>query len=134
MTTAYVSQGSTERTDPVMIGMDVGSTTVKAVVVDPQTKQILWSDYQRHQTKQAEFVLEFVNAILEAFPKVPQSGMRMFITGSGASPLVPHRWAASSARVSLQRRALRPGQVPVARQDLRRAAAASRPAWSYWAW
>jgi predicted CoA-substrate-specific enzyme activase len=90
MTTAYVSQGSTERTDPVMIGMDVGSTTVKAVVVDPQTKQILWSDYQRHQTKQAEFVLEFVNAILEAFPKVPQSGMRMFITGSGASPLVPH--------------------------------------------
>ena len=45
------------RTDPVFIGIDVGSTTVKAVVVDPVSHQILWSDYQRHQTKQAEKVL-----------------------------------------------------------------------------
>ena len=37
-----------------MFGIDVGSTTVKAVVVDPETKEILWSDYQRHQTKQAD--------------------------------------------------------------------------------
>ena len=42
------------RTEAVAIGIDVGSTTVKAVVVDPVTKEILWSDYQRHQTKQAE--------------------------------------------------------------------------------
>ena len=41
------------------IGMDVGSTTVKAVVVD-QADQILWSDYQRHDTKQPEKVLEFL--------------------------------------------------------------------------
>ncbi len=38
------------------IGMDVGSTTVKAVVLDPATKQILWSDYQRHHTTQPEYV------------------------------------------------------------------------------
>ena len=41
------------RTEAVAVGIDVGSTTVKAVVVDPVTKQILWSDYLRHQTKQA---------------------------------------------------------------------------------
>src|SRR5262245_5199966 len=46
------------RREPVSIGIDVGSTTVKAVVVDPVTRRILWSDYQRHQTKQAEKVLE----------------------------------------------------------------------------
>ncbi len=31
-----------------LIGMDIGSTTVKAVVADAGTDQILWQDYQRH--------------------------------------------------------------------------------------
>ena len=35
-----------------MIGLDVGSTTVKAVLVDPAQDEILWKDYQRHDTKQ----------------------------------------------------------------------------------
>ncbi len=69
------------------IGMDVGSTTVKAVVVDPQTKAILWSEYQRHNTKQPEFVLSMLQTILAAFPGMPSGGWRMFMTGSGASPL-----------------------------------------------
>ncbi len=66
------------------IGMDVGSTTVKAVVVDPATKEILWSDYQRHHTKQPEYVLAMLEQILGAFP---ESSFRMFVTGSGAGPL-----------------------------------------------
>ena len=33
-----------------LIGIDVGSTTVKAVAVDSATDAILWSDYQRHET------------------------------------------------------------------------------------
>lgn len=88
--TAFVSPECRDRKDPVMIGMDVGSTTVKAVVVDPLTKQILWSDYQRHQTKQAEFVLDFLQAIAREFPALSQQQIRMFITGSGASPIAPH--------------------------------------------
>jgi len=77
------------RSEAVAIGIDVGSTTVKAVVVDPVTKEILWSDYQRHQTKQAEFVLGQLERIEAAFPNVPRgTGMiRTFITGSGAGPL-----------------------------------------------
>jgi predicted CoA-substrate-specific enzyme activase len=71
------------------IGMDVGSTTVKAVVVDPETKAILWSDYQRHNTKQPEFVLAMLEAIERAFPEHPKDGWRIFMTGSGASPLCP---------------------------------------------
>ena len=69
------------------IGMDVGSTTVKAVVVDPTTKAILWSDYQRHNTKQPEYVLSMLQTILGSFPGHPASGWRMFLTGSGAAPL-----------------------------------------------
>src|SRR6185369_6698391 len=76
------------RTAPVFIGIDVGSTTVKAVVVDPVTHQILWSDYQRHQTKQAEKVRELLVAIGNAFPDLPPGSIRSFITGSGAGPLV----------------------------------------------
>ena len=69
------------------IGMDVGSTTVKAVVVDPETKKILWSDYQRHHTKQPEKVVELLEAIFAALPDQPIDRFRMFMTGSGAAPL-----------------------------------------------
>jgi activator of 2-hydroxyglutaryl-CoA dehydratase len=31
-----------------MVGIDVGSTTVKSVVVDAATDAIIWQDYQRH--------------------------------------------------------------------------------------
>jgi len=68
------------------IGIDVGSTTVKAVVCDPETLDILWSDYQRHETRQPEMVAEFMVRIGAAFPDAQQ--LRIFITGSGSGPLV----------------------------------------------
>jgi activator of 2-hydroxyglutaryl-CoA dehydratase/predicted nucleotide-binding protein (sugar kinase/HSP70/actin superfamily) len=67
--------------------MDVGSTTVKAVVLDPTTKEILWSDYQRHHTKQPEYVLGMLETILGAFPDRSAADFRIFLTGSGAGPL-----------------------------------------------
>ena len=78
------------RTEAVAIGIDVGSTTVKAVVVDPMTKEILWSDYQRHQTKQPEKVLELPGADRAPRSRTsPKDEIRIFITGSGAAPLAP---------------------------------------------
>jgi activator of 2-hydroxyglutaryl-CoA dehydratase/predicted nucleotide-binding protein (sugar kinase/HSP70/actin superfamily) len=78
------------RTEAVAVGIDVGSTTVKAVVVDPVSKEILWSDYLRHQTKQAEFVLSFLERIAVAFPNLRNEQIRTFITGSGGAPIGPH--------------------------------------------
>src|ERR1700686_2180325 len=49
----------------LMIGLDVGSTTVKAVVLNPADDKILWRDYQRHDTKQPEKVLEFLQRMQE---------------------------------------------------------------------
>ena len=72
---------------PVVVGIDVGSTTVKAVVLHPETLEILWSDYQRHQTKQPEKVLELIDAIEASFPESPKGEWRVFMTGSGAAPL-----------------------------------------------
>src|SRR5581483_11818963 len=65
-----------------MVGLDVGSTTVKAVVVDAATDQVLWQDYQRHETKQPEKTLEFLKRI-EAEIGVNSHNTRMFMTGSG---------------------------------------------------
>lgn len=69
------------------IGMDVGSTTVKAVVIEPSTKEILWSDYQRHHTKQPEYVLSMLETIAGAFPDRTVGDWKIFLTGSGAGPL-----------------------------------------------
>lgn len=69
------------------IGLDVGSTTVKAVVVN-EARQIVWSDYQRHKTKQVEKSFELFQAIEQAFPEYSAEHFRVFVTGSGAKPLV----------------------------------------------
>src|SRR5947209_9817595 len=73
--------------DALVVGIDVGSTTVKAVAIDPETRAILWSDYQRHETRQAEKTLELLVAIGDVFRDVPRANIRTFITGSGAGPL-----------------------------------------------
>jgi len=74
-------------TRPVVIGLDVGSTTVKACVVDPDTRQILWHDYKRHHTKQADCALDLLVRIGQALPDVKTEDVRLFVTGSGAGPL-----------------------------------------------
>jgi predicted CoA-substrate-specific enzyme activase len=75
-------------TAPLLVGIDVGSTTVKAVAVDAANDQIVWSDYQRHETKQPEKTLEFLGR-LEADLGITGDTCRMFITGSGGSNLAP---------------------------------------------
>jgi activator of 2-hydroxyglutaryl-CoA dehydratase/predicted nucleotide-binding protein (sugar kinase/HSP70/actin superfamily) len=69
----------------VAIGVDIGSTTVKAVVCDPDTLEILWSDYKRHETRQPEMVIEFLVRIADAFPEA--TDIDIFCTGSGSGPL-----------------------------------------------
>jgi len=69
-----------------IVGMDVGSTTVKAVVVE--NGNILWRDYQRHNTKQGELVLEFLGRI-ESECGLEAGADRLFFTGSGAGFLAP---------------------------------------------
>jgi predicted CoA-substrate-specific enzyme activase len=71
-----------------LVGMDVGSTTVKAVVVNATTDTIVWSDYQRHETKQPEKTLEFLTR-LEVEVGITSENSRVFITGSGGGSIAP---------------------------------------------
>src|SRR5439155_20361149 len=68
------------------VGIDVGSTTVKAVVVEDG--KATWQDYQRHNTRQAEKVVEFL-ARMEAEAGLTPGRDRVFFTGSGAGFLAP---------------------------------------------
>ncbi|HVB88002.1 MAG TPA: BadF/BadG/BcrA/BcrD ATPase family protein [Candidatus Dormibacteraeota bacterium] len=69
-----------------LVGLDVGSTTVKAVVVDLATDKVLWRDYQRHETKQPEKTLEFLKR-MEAEVGIDRYNTRMFVTGSGGGAI-----------------------------------------------
>src|ERR1700728_2007411 len=69
-----------------LVGLDVGSTTVKAIVVDAATDAAIWQDYQRHETKQPEKVLEFLRR-MEAEAGIADSNTRVFMTGSGGTTL-----------------------------------------------
>ncbi|MBI4445077.1 MAG: CoA activase [Acidobacteria bacterium] len=71
----------------LIAGLDIGSTTVKAVVKNPATDEILWQDYQRHETKQPEKTLEFLRRMEEEAEFAPGAG-RLFVTGSGGGTLV----------------------------------------------
>src|SRR5215469_16584090 len=68
------------------VGMDVGSTTVKAVIVSTETDEIIWRDYQRHETKQPEKTLEFLKRMQDEAGIAPHN-CRIFITGSGGGAL-----------------------------------------------
>jgi predicted CoA-substrate-specific enzyme activase len=73
---------------PLMVGLDVGSTTVKAVVINPADDQILWRDYQRHDTKQPEKVLEFLQR-MQSDVGIVAGHTRIFVTGSGGGGIAP---------------------------------------------
>jgi predicted CoA-substrate-specific enzyme activase len=70
----------------LLVGLDVGSTTVKAVVVDAGSDAVLWQDYQRHETRQPEKVLEFLRR-MEAETGISPEDTRIFITGSGGGTI-----------------------------------------------
>jgi predicted CoA-substrate-specific enzyme activase len=70
----------------MIAGLDVGSTTVKAVVAEDGAPR--WQDYKRHNTKQAEMVLEFLGR-MEAEAGFTPGRDRIFLTGSGAGLLAP---------------------------------------------
>jgi predicted CoA-substrate-specific enzyme activase len=69
-------------------GIDVGSTTCKFVLASPEG-ELLAQAYERHNTKQAEKVLEFLNQLASQHAFMPQQD-RIFFTGSGAGLIAPH--------------------------------------------
>ena len=92
-----------------IVGIDVGSTTVKAAVVDEG--RLLWQDYRRHGTRQAETVLDFLGR-MEADCALAPGRDRVFFTGSGAgfiAPLVGGKFVQEVVAVAASVERLHPG-------------------------
>ncbi len=68
-------------------GIDVGSTTCKFVLYSREG-QLVQQKYERHGTKQAEKVLEFLRRLEKDHNLTPQQD-RIFFTGSGAGCIAP---------------------------------------------
>jgi predicted CoA-substrate-specific enzyme activase len=71
----------------MILGIDVGSTTCKYVLVDDRGN-ILDKAYERHNTKTAEKVHEFLKKLEENFGFKPGRD-RVYFTGSGATLIAP---------------------------------------------
>ncbi|MCD7884541.1 MAG: acyl-CoA dehydratase activase [Lachnospiraceae bacterium] len=69
---------STDR--ELRIGIDVGSTTVKVVITDPGTQEMLYARYVRHNARQKETV---GNLLAEAGERYPDQRFRAAVCGSG---------------------------------------------------
>lgn len=91
MVEAAVTADNTCDTKPLRVGLDIGSTTVKAVVLD-QTDSldaVLFSDYRRHHANVRATVaglLEDIHKELEARGRGDEP-IRLAITGSGGLAL-----------------------------------------------
>ena len=71
------------RTAPpvIHVGLDIGSTTTKVAVLDPDTGELLFWNYRRHGARQAQSVIDILSLVAENFPA---STIRVAVCGSGA--------------------------------------------------
>lgn len=67
--------------EQLLVGIDVGSTTTKIVAIDAKSRDIVFSDYRRHNAAQVQSVYCAVNQLIEHFP---EAQVRLVLTGSGA--------------------------------------------------
>ena len=70
--------------ETLLAGIDVGSTTTKVAVIDPETGRILFFDYRRHHADQVKSIAFVLNALKEHFPG---RKFQTALTGSGAKPI-----------------------------------------------
>jgi predicted CoA-substrate-specific enzyme activase len=71
----------------MLCGIDVGSTTCKYVLASA-SGEVLAQAYERHNTKQAEKVLDFLSCLESEHGLTPERD-RIFFTGSGAGIIAP---------------------------------------------
>ena len=86
-----------------LAGIDVGSTTVKIILRNAATGEILLHRYLRHEGRQAETVLIALRQA-ESDIGIPENNLRLFMTGSGGrrlAELLGARFVQEVAAISL---------------------------------
>ena len=92
----------------VLVGIDVGSTTTKIVVMQTGNSdyKVVFSNYERHHADQLKSVLEILKKFDE---KMPAQKVRVCLTGSGAKPIaeslgVPFAQEVAANAIALQKK------------------------------
>src|SRR5690242_7630858 len=80
-------RGLTVDAGSLLCGFDVGSTTCK-YVLSSASGEVIAQAYERHNTRQAEKLLQFLTQ-LEANHDLTPGRDRVFFTGSGAGIIAP---------------------------------------------
>ena len=66
------------------VGIDIGSTTTKVVVMNPVSDEILYSNYARHGARQVESVERCLEELKQRFG---EDELCLALTGSGSKTL-----------------------------------------------
>lgn len=66
------------------LGIDIGSTTVKVVLINKDNNEVLFSDYKRHNAYQAKTTKELLKL---ALPYAKDNIVKIAICGSGGKPV-----------------------------------------------
>ena len=69
---------------PLRLGIDVGSTTVKTVILDTTENKVIYTRYERHHAEQGKTVQRLLTEIMEHFPTAQ---FRVAVCGSGGKPI-----------------------------------------------
>jgi len=73
-----------EDRQPLRLGIDVGSTTVKTVILDAKKNKTIYTRYERHHAEQGRTVQRLLGEIVEQFP---DEKFRIAVCGSGGKPI-----------------------------------------------
>ncbi len=85
-----MANGSTASNNPIAeyhVGLDVGSTTTKAVVVNTKTKDIVFSTYRRHYAHQIESLREVLGEIQNI---INVASVQVAMSGSGGKAIADY--------------------------------------------
>ena len=66
------------------MGIDVGSTTVKILIIDIEKNEILYNHYERHHAEQWNTTQRLLKSVAEKFPR---TSFRIAVCGSGGKPI-----------------------------------------------
>ena len=66
------------------LGIDVGSTTVKVIVMEAPSNQVLFARYERHHAEQGKTVRRLLEEVADVFP---EQRFRAAVCGSGGKPI-----------------------------------------------
>ena len=85
---SFLSTGSLPASSPtpaIDLGIDVGSTTVKAAAIDHETGEVYGTKYLRHHAFQTRCVENLLRCIRNEIP--PEAILRIALCGSGSEPI-----------------------------------------------